>query len=129
MNDINIPIDGFEVPEILVSDISGDELRILRKVKSEEGRHSDHAVTVSDRLVGWVIRRMNDQQPTVSAEPLIHAANHGSIQRCDSIRLVPTICCEQHQTCPVCVAEDGMEVHTFRASAVGTPPLKDRSER
>jgi hypothetical protein len=26
MNDIHIPIDGFEVSEILVSDISGDKL-------------------------------------------------------------------------------------------------------
>ena len=104
MNDIDIPIDGFEVSEILVSDISGDQLRILRKVKSEQGCHSNHAVTVSDRLVGCVIRRMNDQQPTVSPELFVQGANHGSIQRCDSIRLVPTISCDQHQTCAGCVA-------------------------
>src|SRR5437899_4345474 len=118
MDYVDMPIHRFKVSEVLVSDISGDQLRILRKMKSEAWCHSDHVMTVSNRLFAGVIGRMNDQQPTVSAEPLIHAANHGSIQRCDSIRLVPTICCEQHQTCPVCVAEDGMEVHTFRASAV-----------
>jgi hypothetical protein len=35
MNHIDIPVDGFEVSEILVPDISGKKLRILRKVKSE----------------------------------------------------------------------------------------------
>jgi hypothetical protein len=81
-----------------VSDISGDKLRILRKVKSESWRHADHAVTASNRLVACAIGRMNDQQSTEPREPFIHGANHGSIQRCDSIRLVPAICRDQNQT-------------------------------
>src|SRR5215510_10526969 len=108
MNDIDLPIHRFEVSEILVSDVSGDKLRILRNVKSESGCHSNHTVAVSYRLFGCVIRRMNDQQPTVSPELFVQGTNHSSIQRCDSIRLVPTISCDQHQTCAGCVAEGGM---------------------
>ena len=108
MNDIDLPIDGFEVSEILVSDIPGDKLWILRKVKSESGCQSNHAVAVPYRLFGCVIRRMNDQQPTVSPELFIQGANHSSIQSCDSIRLVPTISCDQHQLCAGCVEESGM---------------------
>lgn len=37
MNDVDTPMDGFEGLEILVSDISGVKLRILRKVRSEAG--------------------------------------------------------------------------------------------
>jgi len=104
MNDIDIPIGGFQVSEVLVSHISGEKLRILRQAKSEQGRHANHPVTVSNRLVGCLIRRMNDQQPTVPPELFVQAANHGSIERGDSIRLVPAISCDQHQTGPVWVA-------------------------
>ena len=97
MNDIDVPMDGFDVSEIGVSDISGDKLRILRKVKSDQRCHSYHAVTVSDCPVACVIRRMNNQQPTVSAELFVQAANHRAIQRGDSIRLVPAIRCDQDQ--------------------------------
>ena len=105
MDDIDVPIDRFEVFEFPVSDISGDKLRILRKVTSEFGCHSNHAVTASYRLVTSVIRRMNDQQPTESPELFVEGANHGSIQRCDPIRLVPTISCDQHERRAGCVAE------------------------
>ena len=104
MHDVDIPIPGFKVSEILVSDISGDKLRVLGKVKPEEGRHSNCAVTVSDRLVGCLVRRMNDQQPAVSPELFVHGADHGPIQGCDSIRLVPAISGDQDQTCAGCIA-------------------------
>jgi len=104
MNDIDMSVDGFEVPEILVSNISGDQLGILRQVKSDEGRHANHSVAEPDRLVAGLIRRMNDQQPTVSPELLVQRANHRSIERGDSIRLVPTINRDQHQACGLCVA-------------------------
>ena len=68
------------------------------------GDHANHAVTVSDRVVACLIRRMNDQQPTLSTELFVQRANHGSIQRGDSIRLVPTVSRDQHQACAVCVA-------------------------
>jgi hypothetical protein len=61
VNDIDISVDGFEVPEILVSNISSDQLRILRQVKSDQGRHANHPVAEPDRLVAGLIRRMNDQ--------------------------------------------------------------------
>ena len=105
MDDIDVPIDRFEVFEFPVSDISGDKLRILRKVTSEFGCHSNHAVTASYRLVTSVIRRMNDQQPTQPPELVVEGANHGSIQRCDPIRLVPTISCDQHERRAGCVPE------------------------
>src|SRR5262245_65935670 len=97
MDDVDTPIDGFNVSEILVSGISRDKLRILRKVKSESWCYSDHAVTISDRSVGWLDCRMNDQEPTVSSKLFVYGANDGSIQRCDSVRLVPTIRGNQHQ--------------------------------
>jgi len=71
MDYVDISIYGLEVSEILVSDISRDQLRVLRHVKSESWCHSDHAMTVSDRLVACVIGRMNDQQPTESRELLV----------------------------------------------------------
>src|SRR4029077_12149833 len=64
---VDMPIHRFKVSEVRVSDISGDQLRILRKMKSEAWCHSDHMMTVSNRLFAGVIGRMNDQQPTVSA--------------------------------------------------------------
>jgi hypothetical protein len=97
MDYVDIPVQGFKVSEILVSDISRDKLRILRKVKSESWCHSDHAVTVSNRSVAGLIGRVNDQEPTVRPELFIDGTNHGSIQRCDSIRLVPTVCGDQDQ--------------------------------
>ena len=68
MDYVDIPIQRFKASEILVSDISRDKLWILREVKSEQWCHSNHAMTVSNRLVACVIGRMNDQQPAVSAE-------------------------------------------------------------
>src|SRR4051794_29627256 len=99
MNDIDIPMDRFEVSEIRVSDIAGDKLRILRKVKAEQGRHSNHSVTVADRLVACVIGRMNDQQLAMSPKLIVQTTDHRSIQRGDSIRLVPTVSGDQHPTC------------------------------
>jgi hypothetical protein len=96
MNDIDIPVDGLEGSEILLPHISGEQLRILRKVKSESWGHANHPVTVSDRLVAGAIRRMNDQQPTASAEVFVQRANHGSIQRGNAVRLVPAISRDQH---------------------------------
>jgi hypothetical protein len=105
MNDIDIPVDRFEVSEIILSHISGEQLRILRQVKSKQRCLANHPVTASYRLVAWLIRRMNDQQLTLSPELFVKRANHGSIQRGDSIRLVPAISRDQHQTCAVWIAE------------------------
>src|SRR5258708_3058624 len=104
MNDVDIPVEGFEVSEILESNISGEKLRILRQVKSDQGRHANNPVTVSDRLVAGLVRRMNDQQPALSPELFVQGANHRSIQGGDSIRLVPAVSRDQHQTCAVRVA-------------------------
>ena len=101
MNYIDVPVHRLKVSEILVSDISRDKLRILRKVKSESRRHSDHAVTMSNQLVTCAIGRMNDQQPTAPPELFVDGANHGSIQRCYAICLIPTICCDQYLTSAV----------------------------
>src|SRR5205814_10446581 len=109
MDYVDIPVRRFKVSEIFVSDISSHKLGILGKVKSEPWCHSDHAVTMSSRLVVCVIGRMNDQQATVSPELFVQRAHHGSVERCDSVRLVPGICCDQHQTCAVCVGEGWME--------------------
>ena len=68
MDYVDIPIQRFEASEILMSDVSRDKLWVLRNVKSERWCHSNHAMTVSNRLVACVIGRMNDQQPAVSAE-------------------------------------------------------------
>jgi hypothetical protein len=68
VDEVDTPMPRLEASEILVSDISRDQLRILRKVKSEPWCHSDDAVTASHRLVAWVIGGMDDQEATVSGE-------------------------------------------------------------
>jgi hypothetical protein len=60
VDDVDIPIDRLEVSEIAVSDISRDELRVLRKVKAESWCHADRAMTASDRFVDCSIGWMND---------------------------------------------------------------------
>jgi hypothetical protein len=68
VDDVDIAIYRFEVSEIAVSNISGDKIRILRKVEPESWCHSDHAVTASHRSVAWLIGRMNDQEATEPPE-------------------------------------------------------------
>jgi hypothetical protein len=114
VDDVDASVHRLEPSEIPVSDVSRDKLRVLRDVKSESWRHSDRAVSASNRLIAGPIGRMNDQQPTESRELVVHGTNHGSIQRCDPIRLIPTIGCDQHLTRGVCVANGWMPVHGFR---------------
>src|SRR5690348_3981353 len=120
MDDIDRSMSRLEVFEILVSEISGDQFRILRKVKAHTGRHSDDAVIMANRLVAGAVGRMDDQEPTTPAELVVEGANDGAIQGGDAVGLVPTICCDQHLAPAV-----GVTVHT-RSLVSGGPPARQR---
>ena len=98
VDDVDGSIPAFKTAEVLVADISGDQLRILRQTKSQSRRHSDHAVTASNRVVACAVCRMHDQQPPLAAEPIVDRANHRSVQCCDAVDLIPGIRRDQHQT-------------------------------
>src|SRR5262249_42539816 len=108
----------FKMSESLASDISGDNLRILRQVKPEQGCYANHAVTVSNRLVARVVGWMNDQQPTAAPELFIQRANDGAVQRRDAIGLIPAICGDQYQRCAGRAGYGWIGVRTVCASAV-----------
>ena len=74
-------------------------------------------MAVSNRLFAWVIGRIHDQQPAASAEPLIDAANYGSIQGGDSVRLVPAVCRQQHNARTIGVAHAPWPLISARGAA------------